>query len=392
MRAIIIGSGIGGLSTAIALRRVGVDVTVYERAPVLTEVGAGISLWANALRALDYIGAGPPVRAIALRMDQSDFRVRDGHRVAASYAAATIEKRYGTAPFVAMVHRAELVAALAGCLPADVAHYGFECVGVAESGAQVTVRFKNGHTDTADVVIGADGIHSAVRASVFGSEPPRYSGYTCWRGVCPRPARLAAGYVGEWWGRGRRFGITTLAGDRVYWWATKNGPAGGHADDEQRCVAEAFAGWADPVPELIATTLPIKVFRNDIVDRPPNPHWASGRVVLVGDAAHPTTPNLGQGGCMAIEDSVVLARRLGGAGDPVQNVAAFSEERYPRTTSVTKASWRFGRLGQWEGRRSCWLRDGLLGLMVRVIGSHGILHYGTFDVAPLTTLTPAEQN
>src|ERR1700674_4162961 len=148
MRAIIIGSGIGGLSAAIAFRRVGVDVTVYERAPVLTEVGAGISLWANALRALDYIGAGPAVRAVALRMDQSEFRVRDGYRVAASFSAATFETRYGTTPFVAMVHRAELVAALARCLPAEVAHYGFECVGVADSGARVTVRFKNGHSDT----------------------------------------------------------------------------------------------------------------------------------------------------------------------------------------------------------------------------------------------------
>ena len=315
MRAIIVGSGIGGLSAALALRRVGVGVTVYERAPNLTEVGAGISLWANALRALDHIGAGPAVHAVALPMQQAEFRVRDGYAVVASHRAAALEERFGVAPFVAVVHRAELVAALEGCLPAGVARYGFECVGVEPGGERAVVRFKDGSADEADVVVGADGIRSAVRASLLGPEEPRYAGYTCWRGVCPRPASVAPGYVGEWWGRGRRFGITTLPGDRVYWWATKNEPAGGLAGDGCGYVTEAFRGWADPVPELIATTLPGRVLRNDIVDRPPTSRWASGRAVLIGDAAHPTTPNLGQGGCMAIEDAAVLARRLRGDGD-----------------------------------------------------------------------------
>jgi 2-polyprenyl-6-methoxyphenol hydroxylase-like FAD-dependent oxidoreductase len=224
---------------------------------------------------------------------------------------------------------------------------------------------------------------SAVRASLLGPEEPRYAGYTCWRGICPRPATLAAGYVGEWWGRGRRFGITTLPGDRVYWWATKNEPAGGRAGDEQGYVAEAFHGWADPVPELIATTPPAGFLRNDIVDRTPTPRWASGRAVLIGDAAHPTTPNLGQGGCMAIEDAAVLARRLGGGGEPAANLAAFAAERYPRTTSVTKASWRFGRLGQWEGRLPCWLRDRLFRLLLPWVGPSGLLGYATYDVGPL---------
>jgi 2-polyprenyl-6-methoxyphenol hydroxylase-like FAD-dependent oxidoreductase len=387
MRAIIVGSGIAGLSAALALRRVGVGVTLYERAPELSEVGAGISLWANAVRALDHIGAGPAVRAVALPMERSEFRVRDGYRVAASYPAAAFEQRYGVAPFVAMVHRAELVAALAGCLPAEVGRYGFECVGV-EPGGRALVRFKNGHADEADVVVGADGIHSAVRASLLGPEEPRYAGYTCWRGVCPRPASLAAGYAGEWWGRGRRFGITTLPGDRVYWWATKNEPPGGRAGDERGYVARAFRGWAEPVPELLATTPTGKVLRNDIVDRPPAVGWASGRAVLIGDAAHPTTPNLGQGGCMAIEDAAVLARQLRGKGDLADNLSAFVAERYPRTSAITRASWRFGRIGQWGGRLSCWLRDELFGLLLPTVGPRRLLSYATFDVGPLPASAP----
>jgi 2-polyprenyl-6-methoxyphenol hydroxylase-like FAD-dependent oxidoreductase len=389
MRAIIVGSGIGGLSAALAFRRVGVEVTVYERAPELTEVGAGISLWANALRALDYIGAGPAVRAVALPMQQAEFRVRDGYAVVASHTAAALEQRFGVAPFVAVVHRAELVAALAGCLPAGVARYGFECVGVEPGGERAVVRFKDGSADEADVVVGADGIRSAVRASLLGPEEPRYAGYTCWRGVCPRPASVAPGYVGEWWGRGRRFGITTLPGDRVYWWATKNEPFGGLAGDERGYVTEAFRGWADPVPKLIATTLPFRVLRNDIVDRPPISRWASGRAVLIGDAAHPTTPNLGQGGCMAIEDAVVLARGMRSDGDLAHKLASFVAARSPRTSAITRGSWRFGRLGQWGGRLPCWLRDRLFGLLLPLVEPRGLLSYATFDVGPLPTAGPA---
>jgi 2-polyprenyl-6-methoxyphenol hydroxylase-like FAD-dependent oxidoreductase len=389
MRAIIVGSGIAGLSAAIALHRVGLGVTVYERAPELTEVGAGISLWANAVRALDHIGAGQAVRAVALPMTRSEFRARDGYGVAASHPPAALEQRFGVKPFVAMVHRADLVGALAGCLPAGVAHYGFECVGVEAGGERAVARFKNGHVDEADLVIGADGIRSAVRASLFGPEEPRYAGYTCWRGVCPRPSSLAPGYVGEWWGRGRRFGITTLPGDRVYWFAAKNEPAGGHAGDEQAYLAEAFRGWADPVPELISTTPPGKVLRNDMVDRPPAPRWVSGRAVLIGDAAHPTTPNFGQGGCMAIEDAAVLARRLSRGDDLGRNLSAFVAERYPRTSAITKGSWRFGWVAQWEGRLPCWLRDRLFGLVLPVVGPRGFLAYSTFDVGPIPAAAPA---
>lgn len=383
MRAIIIGSGIGGLSTAIALRAVGIDVTVYERAPELTEVGAGISLWANAVKSLDRIGAGDAVRAVALPMTHSEFRVRSGHRVAISYTAAALESRFGVAPFVAMIHRADLVAALAGSLPSGIARYGFECVDVESHSERAVVHFKNGHVDEGDLVVGADGIKSAVRASLLGPEEPRYSGYTCWRGIGPRPASLQAGYGAEWWGRGQRFGITTLSGDRVYWWATKNDPAGGHNSDERAYVAEAFRDWADPVPELIASTPPDKVFRNDIIDRPPTRQWALGRAVLIGDAAHPTTPNLGQGGCMAIEDAAVLARHLAAHANWEQALSAFVAERYPRTTAVTRISWRMGRIGQESGRLTCSVRDRMFRLLLPWIGERGLLKFPVYDPGPL---------
>jgi 2-polyprenyl-6-methoxyphenol hydroxylase-like FAD-dependent oxidoreductase len=216
MRVIVIGSGIAGLAAALGLRKVGIEVTVYERAPELREVGAGISLWANAIRALDCLGAGDTVRAVALSLDQSEFRADEGRRVQAQFSGKAMEQVVGVSPFVAMTHRADLVGALAGLLPQGVARYGFECVGVEQKGDRVAVRFANGHADEADVVIGADGIKSVGQTTLFGPQEPRYAGYTCWRGICPRPPAIKAGYIGEWWGRGRRFGITTLPADRIY--------------------------------------------------------------------------------------------------------------------------------------------------------------------------------
>lgn len=383
MRAIIIGSGIAGLSSAIALRKVGIDVTVYERAPELREVGAGISLWANALRALDHIGAGDAVRKHSLGMVRSEMRAREGRKILVGMRAEQFEKKYGIAPFVCMIHRADLVAALASLLPEGTAKYGFECTGVEPRGDGASVRFANGHDDSADVVIGADGIHSAVRASLFGPEPPRYAGYTCWRGIGPRPESIEPGYVGEWWGRGQRFGITTLPGDRVYWFATYNTAAGQHDADVKATLLSLFAGWAEPVPKLLETTPPEKILRNDIVDRPPTRVWSKGPVGLIGDAAHPTTPNLGQGGCQAIEDAVVLARHLAGERDVAKALGAFTAERYPRTSGVTNESWEFGKIGQMEGTLPCWLRDTLLGLMMPLLGPGSITKYAKFDVGPL---------
>src|SRR3954463_4312401 len=158
MRVIIIGSGIAGLSAAVALRKVGIEVAVYERAPELREVGAGISLWANALRALDYIGAGESVREVSLKMTRSEIRARNGFKVQMGLSAPELEKQTGLPEIVRMVHRADLVGALSSHLPSGVARYGHECVGVDLRATGAAVSFKNGHADEADVVIGADGI------------------------------------------------------------------------------------------------------------------------------------------------------------------------------------------------------------------------------------------
>lgn len=383
MRVIIIGSGIAGLASAIALRKVGIDVAVYERAPELREVGAGISLWVNAFRALDHIGAGDSVRRVSIRMVDTEIRGRDGHKSLIRLSADALAARAGLPELVHMTHRADLIGALASHLPPGLAHYGHECVAVEDLEGKPRVKFANGHTDTADAIIGADGIRSVVRDAIFGRQEPRYAGYTCWRGICPRPASLAAGSMGEWWGRGKRLGLVTIPGDRLYWFAVQNAPPNFRPADARAHLLAAFAGWADPATEVLTNTPADRIFHNDILDRPPIRVWSKGRVGVIGDAAHPTTPNLGQGGCMALEDAVVLARHLATTSNPTRALEAFAAERSPRTSAIVRESWKFGRIGQKQGRLTCWLRDAFVGLFGPWASPRALLKYPRFDVGPL---------
>jgi 2-polyprenyl-6-methoxyphenol hydroxylase-like FAD-dependent oxidoreductase len=375
MKVVIIGSGIAGLSAAIALHKAGLQVVVYERAPRLTEVGAGISLWSNALRALDKIGAGAVIRERIEPLRRSEFRGDSGFLVAASFPASKLEAALGYRPVIGMLHRAELVESLAGCLPKGVARYGFDVLAVRDSGEQVEVEFSNGHREVSDLVIGADGIHSKIRSLVLGSSPPRYSGYTCFRGVTTLPSSIEPGYLGEWWGRGCRFGITTLRDHRVYWWATINAPQNLRVVDKRSWVCDKFRCWAEPVPELLSSTPAEGLLQNDIIDRVPNRNWYRGRCLLIGDAAHPTTPNLGQGGCLAIEDAACLSYLFANPMTLDTILPAFVKLRYARAAAINRDSNRLGRAGQWNGKLACLIRDAIVKQALPIIGVNEILKH-----------------
>jgi 2-polyprenyl-6-methoxyphenol hydroxylase-like FAD-dependent oxidoreductase len=384
MRAIVIGSGIAGLCCALGLRKVGVEVTLYERALELREVGAGIMLWANGLRALQALGALDAVRAVSMPLTHMQIAAKNGYRVQVTAEADEMERQIGFAPAVCLTHRAELVGSLASLLPEGMAHYGHECIGVKTRGDRVGVEFANGHRDEADILIGADGLRSCVGKELFGLSEPRYAGYMCWRGVCPRPASFSAGEGRLWSGAGAQVGFCSLVGDRVYWFATQNASPGQRADDEHAAVTQAFKDWASPFPELIASTAPDRVIRADIIDRPPTRPWVKGRFALIGDAAHPMTPNFGQGGGMAIEDAVVLARSLTKTPSaPEAALAAFEAERFPRTSLITNEAWRFGKVLQLEGPLSVWARDLLSGIMIRLTGTNNLIKHARFDVGQL---------
>ncbi|WP_280220296.1 FAD-dependent monooxygenase [Nocardia neocaledoniensis] len=344
--AIVVGGGIGGLATALALTRQGWSVELLERAPEITAVGSGISLWSNALRALDELGVGAAVRGHGIEDVSAGIRDSKGRWLSRT-DVATMRERFG-APV--LIHRADLLAILRAAVPEGVARTG---VSVAAADPDGTVRHSAG-VSTADLVVGADGIRSVVRRAVCGEVAPRYAGYTAWRAVVHPDAPLTE--FGETWGRGARFGLAPLADGRVYCFAVYN--AAEHAPGSLAEVRARFAGWHAPVPALLAAADANTVLHNDIYELPPLPTYTAGRIALLGDAAHAMTPNLGQGGCQALEDAVVLARL---AGRP-DGLARYDRERRPRTQMIVTRSARIGTIAQLSSPPLVTLRDNALRL------------------------------
>jgi 2-polyprenyl-6-methoxyphenol hydroxylase-like FAD-dependent oxidoreductase len=352
--ALIIGGGIGGLAAAIALRRVGIEAVVYERAPELKEVGSGLSLWSNALAALDRLGVLAPLHPLGISGQSGAFRRPDGRVLLAMRAGqeATVT--------MLLVHRAELLGVLLDAAGRDAVHVGTECVGLDQDEQGVSARFADGSSARGQLLIGADGLHSTVRSLLFGPARPRYGGYTAWRAVTRFDlGRLAPG---ETWGRGQRFGQWGMSDGRAYWYATLSTPEG-QGDPPQgrkRGLSEQFRGWHAPIPELIEATDESAILRNDVHDRPPLPRWSAGRVTLLGDAAHPMTPDMGQGACQAIEDAVILADALRDAADLPSALRAYEARRLPRTRRVVRESREAGWIGQWSNPLACTFREALL--------------------------------
>lgn len=358
MKALIVGGGIGGLAAGIALRHAGWDVEVFEHAPEIRAVGAGISLWGNSLDGLDRLGVlaalrpGSTSQAGAIRNARGDVLM------------AIRPEDFGTTAdrLVWMVHRAELHEALLAALGRDAVRTAAACDAVGQDEPGVWTRFDIDSEARGDLLVGADGLRSTVRAALFGAEPPRYAGYTAWRGVCAfDPERLAPG---ESWGRGRRFGHLAMSGGRAYWFAVADAPRAASDPPEGRKahLLDLFRGWHEPIGALIRATDEAAILRNDIHDRPPLKRWSVGRITLLGDAAHPMTPNLGQGACQAIEDAVVLAEELAGAtpGSIPAALQRYDARRIPRTSRVVAASRQAGAIAQWSNPLACKLRDALI--------------------------------
>jgi 2-polyprenyl-6-methoxyphenol hydroxylase-like FAD-dependent oxidoreductase len=353
VKAIIIGGGIGGLTTAIALRKAGIEAEVYERAPELREVGAGIGLITYAIHALGALGLGEAIQSVALPGVQSGLWNQSGRELIA-IPADEMTKGMGT---VAVMHRAELLAELAREVDPQRLHLSHECVEFEQDERGVTAKFKNGDSAQGDVLIGADGLRSVVRSHMFGTLTPRYAGYTAWRAVLAFDHRRLI--VGELWGRGKRFGIVPMLNGRAYWFATQNAPEaeGDVPGNRKPQLLGLFRGWHEPVEALIAATEESAILRNDIYDLDPIPQWCKGRTVLLGDAAHPMTPNLGQGACQAIADAVVLAVSLRKSSSIESGLAAYESRRIQQASQIVKWSRMVGAIGQRENPVVCWLRD-----------------------------------
>ncbi|MFG3550835.1 FAD-dependent monooxygenase [Streptomyces sp. NPDC047725] len=342
--AVVVGAGIGGVAAAIGLRRIGWEVTVVERAPVLADVGAGISLHANGIRALDALGVGEAVRAAARPQYTGGTRAPGGRWLARMDGAA-LERDLGT-PIVG-IPRALLHRALRAALPAECLVTGAEVTAVDRSDPG-RVRIPLGDTVLeADLVVAADGVGSRLRAELFPRHPgPAYSGSTVLRAVTERPVRLATDFELTW-GKGAEFGHIAFADGRAEWHAVLNSPPGVRHPDPLAVLRRRFGAWHDPIPALLDATRPDDVLHHDIHElATPLPAFAVGRVALLGDAAHAMTPNLGQGACQALEDAAVLAAALAAGPTVASALARYDAERRPRSQSVARDARRAGRMGQ----------------------------------------------
>lgn len=360
-RCVVIGGGIGGLTAAIALRRTGTDVSVHERTTGPSEIGAGISMWGNAVRVFDALGVGEAIRSIGERLRVGEMRLASG-RVQSAMDMLALDAQLGVTSL--LVHRAELQRVLLEALPPNLVQFGQDLTEILPTNHGVEVRFRSGETITADCVVGADGLGSVSRAYVYGpppNDPLRYSGYTCWRGVVSAKGfeSIPPGYVCETWGRGTRFGVLRLSNDRIYWFATTNSPPRlpAASDIERPKLLSLVADFWDPIPRIVEATPTNAILRHDLYDRVPRRTWSRGRVVLLGDAAHPTTPNIGQGGCLAVEDGFVLARELARDADIAAAFARYEAARFERCAEITRFSFRLGIVGQWKNPLLCSVRD-----------------------------------
>ncbi len=352
-RILIAGGGIGGLALAALLHRRGRECVVLERAPRFDPVGAGIVIQPNAVKALRIGGIEEAIVNRGAPMERMQIR-DDRGRILSSIEGAVFRRRFAVGAFG--FHRSTLHAALARLIPETSIRLNATIRSCGATAAGAFVELADGEALEGEGLVAADGLHSVVRRELVRDGEPRYSGYTSWRGVVARGALWPAGQMSESWGCGARFGLVAIDGDRLYWFATANAAAGGR-EASKGDLLRRFAEWHDPIRAVIEATPDEAILRTDIADRDPIQKWSDGRITLLGDAAHPMTPNLGQGGGQAIEDAVVLDLCLSASTDVADAFKDYESRRLERTARVVSEARRFGRIGQLENAAARWARD-----------------------------------
>lgn len=351
----IIGGGIAGLTTAIALRKIGIEARVFEAAPILHPLGAGLALAGNAMQAYQHLGMADEVKKAGYILPTFTILDQKG-KVITQADTASVNRKYNT--YSVAIHRAALHKVLLTKINPEQLILNKRATGFERNNNGLAVRFQDGTTHTTDYLIVADGIHSQIRHQLLPDAKTRYAGYTCWRAVIDNPGLSMEGST-ESWGPGRRFGIVPLADNKIYWFACTNAPA----QDERmknfttKDLYHHFQDFHDPVPTLLHQTKNEELIWNDIIDLKPIDQYAFENIVLIGDTAHATTPNMGQGACQAIEDAVILASEIKKNNDIAAAFKSFESRRMKKTHFIVNNSRTLGKVAQLDNKFLSLLRN-----------------------------------
>ncbi|HEV3071750.1 MAG TPA: FAD-dependent monooxygenase [Solirubrobacteraceae bacterium] len=364
-KVVVVGAGIGGLATSIALRETDVEVLVLERAAELSkvELGAGVTLWANAMLILDRLGVGAEIRERGAVLKCFEQRNTRG-RLLSRWPLDEMARRLG-AP-ICGINRPDLHAALVRGAGGQQVRTGCNVERFEQGEGAVSVALSTGASESGDVLIGADGIDSTIRRQLLGAQAPRHSGLTMWRANVPYDESIAppVDFI-AWWGSGTKFVIFRSGPERLSWEAIVTSPPGGQdaPGARKRAVLDRFADFTAPVHRIVEATDEQAIFRTDVFDRPPDERWGEGRVTLLGDAAHPMTFAVGQGAAQALEDALAIGRALGKGGELDRGgsieaaLRAYEQPRIARAARFQTMAWRLARAGALESRPAQALRN-----------------------------------
>ena len=383
--ALVAGGGIGGITAALCLARVGFDATVFEQASEFGEVGAGIQLSPNASRVLHYLGLGPRLEALGFLPEGTEFRHwRTGRRIVGAPLGAAVREAYGF-PYY-HIHRGDLLRILveaAQANPRIALRPDATVCRFAQTSGQVQLTVQEGGAEAVyagDVLVGADGIHSTVRAGMLGAEAPAFTGNVAWRALVPAerlPAGVAPPTASVWWGPRRHFVHYLVRGGALVncvcvvekaGWEQEGWLERGERDE----LKEDFAGWHRNIQTLIDCMDADSLYRWALCDRQPLPHWSDGAATLLGDACHPMLPFMAQGAAAAIEDAAVLATCLGDTSDIAAALRRYEALRHDRVTAMQRQSRRNGKVFHLSGP-AAWLRNRAAKRGLRSM--HGIYGY-----------------
>jgi 2-polyprenyl-6-methoxyphenol hydroxylase-like FAD-dependent oxidoreductase len=346
---VIVGGGVGGLTTALALRRVGIDSIVCEREVDLAraQVGGCFSLYSNGMRPLQELGLKEEMLKIGSVLTRSEVRTPRGRMLGVA-DLGNLERRFDS-PSVG-ASRTDTHRVLTSALGEEAIRMGASCNGYSQESDGIVATFADGSVEEGDILIGADGLRSTIRAQQFGQEQPRYAGYTVWQGIAEKThAAFPTDAVVLCMGSGLRFVVYPVRDGRPYWAALLTTRQGGQDPEggSKQAVRDLFSDWFPAVGEVIEQTPESAISRTDNFGRDPIESWGEGRVTLLGDAAHATTINIGQGACQAIEDAFTLAECAQSEPDFVSALRRYESRRVGRTAAIMKFAWQVGAVGQW---------------------------------------------